>query len=352
MTQMWKVVGDRLVRITRGRLDQERRLEDWISADPAILNLDLLVIGRQVHTSHGGVIDILAIDEDGSVVVLELKRHQTPRETVAQILDYASWVHTLTPREVHAQASQHLSLGAPTKDLPTAFRERFGAALPEKLNSKQRLLIVASEFDDSSRRIVEYLANVHGVDINTACFGFFRDGSQELVTADWLLDEDEVRERSEARTQPPWSGYWYVNMEDGTHRSWEDGRRYGFVGACGGPKYTDPLRKLQVGARIFAYQKGSGYVGYGVVTRPADLARDFTVEGRELLKLPLQQPNLGHDKDDPERAEYVVGVEWENTVPVSEAKTFSGVFANQNIVCKLRHQPTLQFLMQQFGVTE
>jgi hypothetical protein len=35
-----------------------------------------------------------------------------------------------------------------------------------------------------------------------------------------------------------------------------------------------------------------------------------------------------------------------------EAKTFTGIFANQNIVCKLRHQPTLDFLKKEFNVKE
>jgi len=352
MTKMWKVDQGRLVQVPSSRLDQERRLEAWIEGDPTILGIDLLIIGRQVHSPHGGILDLLAIDEEGNVVIVELKRDRTPRETVAQILDYASWVHTLTTRDVHAHASQHFMSRGTSADFAATFRDRFGVGLPEKLNSKQRLLIVASEFDDSSKRIVQYLSKVYALDINTAFFGFYRDDDREFVTADWLMDEDEVRERSEARIQAPWSGHWYVNVGDSTSRSWEDARRYGFVAAGGGSWYSEPLKKLEPGARIFAYQKGYGYVGYGIVTKPAQIATDFTVNGKELLSLSLQQPNLAHDRDDPEQAEYVVGVEWKKTVPLSGAKTFAGVFANQNIVCRLRHEPTLEFLNQQFGSTE
>ena len=352
MTRMWKVSGDSLTSISRTSLDNERRLEDWIEHDPMILGLDLLIIGRQVRTPYGGVIDLLALDEEGNTVVLELKRDRTPRETVAQIFDYASWVHAVTTREIHNQAQEYLGHKKPSTDLPNAFRDRFGSTLPEKLNSKQRLLIVASEFDDSSRRIVQYLATVYAVDINTAFFNCFRQGDQEFVTADWLMDEDDVRDRSEARTQAPWSGYWYVNVGDSDARSWEDCRRYGFLAAGGDPRYSDPLKKLEVGAQVFAYQKGFGYVGFGAVTTPAMMAKDFKTNADALLSLPLQQPNLAHDRENPERAEYVVGVEWKKTFPLSEAKTFSGVFANQNIVCKLRHPTTLQFLKQHFSVPD
>jgi hypothetical protein len=352
VTRVWKVAGEMLMPLRPSRLDQERRLEDWIENDPAILGIEVLIIGRQVHTAHGGVVDLLAVDEEGNLVVVELKRDRTPRETIAQILDYASWAHGLTPRDVHTQALQYLGRRAPTSDLGRAFRDLFGAAVPEKLNAKQRLVIVAREFDESSKRIVQYLAGVHAMDINTAFFGIFRDGEHEFVTADWLMDEEEVRERSEARTQPPWSGFWYVNVGDGPTRSWEDGRKYGFIAAGDGAKYSEPLKKLEDGARVFAYQKGDGSVGYGLVTQAVQMAKDFRVAGRELLELPLEQPNLGHDSDDSEKAEYVVGVDWKRTFPPSEGKTFTGAFANQNIVCKLRHPTTIDFLKQQFGVTE
>lgn len=79
------------------------------------------------------------------------------------------------------------------------------------------------------------------------------------------------------------------------------------------------------------------------------MARDAVVNGVPLLSLPLVQPGLNRDMDDPETAEYVVMVEWRKTVPLTEAKTFVGAFANQNVVCKLRHPETIEFLHREFG---
>jgi hypothetical protein len=55
---------------------------------------NLLLIGRQVPTAFGKFIDLLAIDADDKLVVLELKKNRTPREIVAQLLDYGSWVRS------------------------------------------------------------------------------------------------------------------------------------------------------------------------------------------------------------------------------------------------------------------
>jgi hypothetical protein len=93
-------------------------------------------------------------------------------------------------------------------------------------------------------------------------------------------------------------------------------------------------------------------VGYGIVTASSLPVRDFAVNDTPILKLPLESRNFGHDADDLDKCEYVVGVEWRKALPLSEAKTFPGVFANQNIVCKLRDTATIEFLKGVFPVDE
>ena len=66
--------------------------------DSRLLGTDLLVVGRQVETAFGGFLDVLCIDVSGRLHALELKRDKTPRDVVAQVLDYGSWVSNLTAR--------------------------------------------------------------------------------------------------------------------------------------------------------------------------------------------------------------------------------------------------------------
>ena len=60
----------------------------------------LMILGRQVKTDSGKVIDLLGIDAEGGVHVPELKRDRTPRDVVAQILDYGSWVEQLSQKQI------------------------------------------------------------------------------------------------------------------------------------------------------------------------------------------------------------------------------------------------------------
>lgn len=345
MTTLYKVSGADLIPVQRKKLPTEEALEAWIAKNPGIIGLDVLVIGRQVVTDFNGRIDILAIDREGDLTIVELKRDRTPREVVAQVLDYASWVAGLTTKRVHEIAMEKLG-----KRLESAFSERFDAPLPETLNGGHSMVIVASEFDASSKRIVEYLAEEHGIGINTAFFSVFEEAGQQLLATDWLMDQQEVVERSESKKKLPWSGKWYANVGEGVHRAWEDMRKYGFLAAGGGRFYSGRLEQLSVGDPVYAYQKQAGYVGYGIVTSPAVMVKDFEVEAGLLLEQQLVQPNIGHDKEDPENAEYAVGVRWHKTVPIAKAETFSGAFANQNVVCKLRDPATLEFLHRVFEV--
>ena len=178
MTTLFKVSSGELVQVERKSLASEETLENWIAKDPSIIGLDVLILGRQVVTDFNARIDILAIDREGDITIIELKRDRTPREVVAQILDYASWIAGLTTKRIHEIAIHKLG-----RRLEDAFRERFDTPLPENLNDSHTMLIVASEFDASSKRIVEYLAQTHDVSINTAFFNVFEENGQQEVAA-------------------------------------------------------------------------------------------------------------------------------------------------------------------------
>jgi len=115
---------DRLEEVSPGALDLESRLETWIEADVSVVEADLLVIGRQVATDFGGIIDLLCLEPNGDVVILELKPAKTPREITAQALDYASWVAELPPERIIEMANAYLRTNGP---IESAFN---GSSLP------------------------------------------------------------------------------------------------------------------------------------------------------------------------------------------------------------------------------
>lgn len=146
--KVWEIIdGDKLEELHKSRLDLEERLEDWLEKDISIVSNDSLLIGRQVETGFGGVIDLLCMEHNGDIVIVELKRDRTPREITAQVLDYASWVKDLSNDRITEIANEYLGGGG---SLEEAFKDKFGMEIPEILNEHHKMLIVASEIDSIS----------------------------------------------------------------------------------------------------------------------------------------------------------------------------------------------------------
>ncbi len=353
-TALWRI-DDGVQRVQPTHIPTEEALETLIETSPAILGEPLLFIGRQVQTEHGKIIDLLGLDGDGAVHVVELKRDRTPRDVVAQALDYGSWVQKLDADDIRTIFERY----RPGVALETAFSERFGVALPETINDEHRLLIVAAELDSASERIVEYVASF-GVPINVAIFQHFTDAGRSYLARSLLVSNDEASSptTSKRSTGEAWNGQdWYVSFgESSDGRSWDDARRYGFVSAGGGAWYSRTIRSLPVGGRVFVCIPGGvGYVGVGTVAgeaMPFDEAT-LTVDGQQVRMRDLElRGHYTHVVDDEDAAEYIVPVEWERTVGRDDAVWQKGYFANQNSACKLRNRFTLDGLYAAFGLVE
>jgi hypothetical protein len=194
--KLWQVEhGKGLVEITRSKLELEIRLENWLKSDISILSPNLLTIGQQVGTAFGKYIDLLCMDSKGDLVIVELKRDKTPREVTAQVLDYGSWIKDLSHDDVVNLANLYLE--KKELNLVDAFEQKFRSELPEILNNAHSMLIVASEIDDSTERIIRYLSDSYGVNINVAKFQYFRNsGNQEFLARIFLIEQAEVEKKS------------------------------------------------------------------------------------------------------------------------------------------------------------
>lgn len=362
---LWRL-GSQLTRVEYCPMDTESRLEQVLADDITVADPNFLLIGRQVPTSYGKFIDLLAIDADGNLVVIELKRNRTPREVVAQLLDYGSWVRSLDDNDIAGIFDAFLAKYYPAHagtSLDRAFCERFQVnEMPESLNESHKLVVVASELDDSTERIISYLADEYGVAINAVFFRFFRDGDREYLSRAWLIDPGDVEAKVEQKREKlPWNGEFYVSFGGHPDRDWEEARKYGFISAGGGAWYTKSLGMLEPGARIWVNMPGGiGYVGVGRVVDEAVPIDDFLVSdgnGRRvpITKLPLKAARLTTKEKDPEKAEHVVRVEWIRTVPAAEAVREKGFFGNQNSAAKPRAKQwvhTVQRLKTQFEIPD
>lgn len=333
---IWKV-GTKPEALAPSALTDEQQLEDMIVATPEILSDEWMLIGRQESTGLGGRIDLLAIAPDGSLVLIEIKRDRTPREVVAQAIDYACWVEGLQSEDIAAIYARFV----PGQRLEDNFRTRFGQPLDEdSLNQSHQIIIVAATIDESTARIISYL-DERGIPINVICYQVFTHGEDQLLSRAWLLDPMQTQASAATRAdvpKEPWNGEFYVSFGDGESRSWSDAVKYGFVCAGGGAWYSKTLSLLNPGDRIWVKAPGEGFVGVGRVTGSPEPASSFmvTTEEGQVPVLDIATDRTYHREfaDDLESGEYFVPVDWLETVRLEEAISEIGLFGNQNTVCK------------------
>lgn len=159
--------------------ETEQRLEDILVASPDLLSSGLTLIARQ-PISAGGKIDLLGVDQDGRIVIFELKRGALTRDAVAQILDYASEIADWEVGQLAGFVEEHSGRHGiePIED----FVDWYAREHPETelLKDVPRMVLVGLGVDERAKRIVNFLADA-GIDVQLLTFHAFRSDGQLLL---------------------------------------------------------------------------------------------------------------------------------------------------------------------------
>jgi hypothetical protein len=181
---LWKLNSDGSASaVAEQRLATEAQIESAVESAPELLGMDVIIIGRQTPTPSGPL-DLLAIDGGGRLVVVENKRDRTPREVLAQTIDYAAWVSTLTFDEVETIYAKYGAAANANEaaDLAEDFEEHFGEQL-DAIADVPRMVIVAAHLDDTTERMIDFLTDSFSVPVNAVLFQPFEGG---LIGRTWL----------------------------------------------------------------------------------------------------------------------------------------------------------------------
>ena len=166
---------------SRSRVDTEALLEETLVKNPSLLMPGLTLVGRQTPTP-GGPLDLLGVDEDGRLVVFELKRGTLSRDAVAQVIDYASYLDAMELAELAEYISERS--GEHGIEKIQDFQDWYNSRGFGELESLKplRLFLVGLGADDRTERMVRFLAENSGMDISLLTFhGFAYDGKTLLA---------------------------------------------------------------------------------------------------------------------------------------------------------------------------
>ena len=180
--KIWAIDGSEVADLkSTGQTETEKLLEDALVSRPDLLLEDLTLVGRQTST-EGGPLDLLGVADDGRLVVFELKRGTLSRDAVSQIIDYSSDLDRMELEGLANHISERSGSHGIEKieDFQDWYIEDQGF---EDLDSLKpmRMFLVGLGVDDTTERMVRFLAENSGMDISLLTFHGFTMDSKTIL---------------------------------------------------------------------------------------------------------------------------------------------------------------------------
>ena len=126
---------------------QERRdIQEWVAANPGILGENLLIIAKEFSgfDRTNERLDLLAVDEDGKLVVIELKRDDTGADAHWQAIKYASYLHRAKAEVIVEMLARHAEFSE--QEAEEQLVKHLGADDLKALNTGQRIILASHRF--------------------------------------------------------------------------------------------------------------------------------------------------------------------------------------------------------------
>ena len=127
-------------------LHERRDIQEWVVANPEILGDDLLIIAKEFsdfdRTSER--LDLLAIDRDGKLVIIELKRDHSGVDAHWQAIKYASYLRRATHEDILRMLANFESVSEAEAEEKLLEHVEIGSL--ENLNDEQRVILASHRF--------------------------------------------------------------------------------------------------------------------------------------------------------------------------------------------------------------
>ncbi len=127
---------------------QERRdIQEWIAANPGILGQELLIVSKEFSgfDKTNERLDLLAVDVDGKLVVIELKRDDTGVDVHWQAIKYASYLHRASAGGIVSMLADYADVSE--SDARNKVVQHLGADDDlNALNNDQRIILASHRF--------------------------------------------------------------------------------------------------------------------------------------------------------------------------------------------------------------
>lgn len=250
---------------------KEKEIEKWVVEKPGILFSDpdaVMIIAQEITGELQA--DVLAVDSQGNLIIVEIKRHSANREVIGQILDYSARLSEWTYEQFDNRWKAYK--GENAEDLFISFMKYIDndAFNKEDFLKNRSLYILATTEDESMMRIIAWLRNKYAVPIDFVPFELLKNGKEVYLK----ISKIEVEPYA-----PPnvWSGDWFFNTNEtnalGAYNKMID---LSVIAAYGyGHSKTEHKMNLPAkGDRVFVFQNRVGIIAVGEVSSDQAIQRD------------------------------------------------------------------------------
>ena len=127
-------------------LRERQDIQEWVVANPTILGGDLLIIGKEFSDFDrtNERLDLLAVDRDGKLVIIELKRDDSGADVHWQAIKYASYFARATATDIINLLSRHDGISYEAAE--SRLQQHLGADDLNALNHDQRIILASHRF--------------------------------------------------------------------------------------------------------------------------------------------------------------------------------------------------------------
>ena len=127
-------------------LQERYDIQEWVAENPSILGDDLLIVTKEFSDfdKTRARLDLLAVDRNGKLVIIEMKRDDSGADAHWQAIKYASYLDRVTPNEIAHMLAIYTSCSE--EEAAEIIEEHLGTDDIEILNNDQRIILVSHRF--------------------------------------------------------------------------------------------------------------------------------------------------------------------------------------------------------------
>ncbi|MFY2158278.1 hypothetical protein ACOSZF_22040 [Cytobacillus firmus] len=172
-------------------LKERQHIEEWLRKSPEVFGEELLIIGHEYDKFEVNErLDLLALDKEGNLVIIEVKRDTTGSNVDFQSLKYASYCARLSPQDVLDIYSEYIINNALQVDAKDGLIEFLEIENEEELNTilnvNQRIIIIGNEIDKRILSVCTWLYE-NNIDIKCITIKPYKLDNQIIIDTNQII---------------------------------------------------------------------------------------------------------------------------------------------------------------------